>query len=78
MSLCGNFYSDNPRSEEDLKNSAEQAVADIDRQTFRNVANSTVRMVHIFETVRDIFSIFCPHTVLMSLRKIKKKNLLQH
>jgi len=32
MSLCGNFYSNNPRSEEDIKNSAEQAVADSKKQ----------------------------------------------
>jgi hypothetical protein len=49
-----------------LKNSA---VADTDTQKSRKVANSTVRMVHVFETVGDIFSIFCPHTFFMSSRK---------
>lgn len=72
MPLSGSFYSDNTRSEKDIKNSAEQAVADIDKQGFRKVSNSTLRMAHVFEAVGDIFSIFCPHTVSMSLRKIKK------
>jgi len=81
MSLCGNFYSNNARSEEDIKNSAEQPVADTKKQVYREVANSTVRKVHVFETVGDIFSIFCPRklfiTLLTSLRKIKKRKIIR-